>query len=158
MGQLPGPRSASTLLPGGPPGRGHLLSAPVSAARAEEAAALVRSSTGLAAAAATCPWLGPGNTEQGPSRGRKSSCLGLGEARGPEAALPEAASSSGTVVRSQPRAAGSDDQALSKLVPFLAVVPIHGFAPRLRSRHSPVALETEGALVAQSRPRVWFRP
>lgn len=66
MGQLPVRAPPSTLLPGrGPASRWHLLSAPVSAARGEEAAALVRSSNkGQAAAAATCPWLGPGQATE----------------------------------------------------------------------------------------------
>lgn len=85
----------------------------------------------------------------GDLRGRKSSRLGLGEARGPEVAVPEAAflgvRSSGVL------SLGLRVQTTKlSLNWFLSKLWCHtALGPRLRSRHSPVALETEGALVAQ---------
>ncbi|CAI9156006.1 unnamed protein product [Rangifer tarandus platyrhynchus] len=150
MGQLPARAPPSTLLLGrGPVSHAHLLNAPVSDARGEEAAGLVRSSnTGQAVAAATCPWLGPEATEPG--------TFGAGSRRVWDWSKPEARKlhcrrqlflglRSSEVLRLGLRVQ------TTKLSPnwFLSKLWCHtALGPRLRSRHSPVALETEGVLVA----------
>ena len=94
----------------------------------------------------------------GDLRGRKSSRLGLVEARGPEVARPAAAFLGGTVVRgSPPRAAGSDEQAL-QIGSFLSCGATRPWGRGCVRVTVPLPWKRKESREPESRRRVWLRP